>query len=101
MWLLFYLEVGDVYQAQDQPPRPRYDVAWQSLNMDLFIAEVCCEAGLGGADVAAHFCQVKEEPATWKVACCCAVDTDSPPVGASNVGPNQPLARRQVDLEVH
>ena len=39
-----------------RPTRPRHDVAWPSLNVDLFIAEVGGEAGLGGADsdVAAH-----------------------------------------------
>ncbi len=37
-----------------RPTRPRHDVAGPSLNVDLFIAEVGCEAGLGGADVAAH-----------------------------------------------
>jgi hypothetical protein len=42
------------------PPRPRHDVAWPSLNLDLFQAEIDGEAGpgpgpgsLGGADVAA------------------------------------------------
>jgi hypothetical protein len=37
-----------------RPTRPRHDIAWPSLNVDLFIAEVGGEAGLGGADVAAH-----------------------------------------------
>jgi len=53
--MLLYLEVGDEPPALDQP-RPRHDVAGPSLNVDLFIAEVGPggEAGLGGADVAAH-----------------------------------------------
>ena len=37
-----------------RPTRPRHDVAGQSLNVHLFTAEVGGEAGLGGADVAAH-----------------------------------------------
>ncbi len=45
-------------------PRPRHDVAVLSLNMDLFKAKVGSEAGLGGADVAAHSSPMEEEPAT-------------------------------------
>ncbi len=60
------------------PPRPCHDIAGQSLNMDLFKAEVGCEAGLGGADVVMHSSLIEEQPATSKVAgsSCCAVDTD-------------------------
>jgi hypothetical protein len=37
---MFYLEVDDICPARDrQRPRPRHDVTWQSLNMDLFKAE--------------------------------------------------------------
>jgi hypothetical protein len=50
--------------ALDQQLPPRHDVAVPSLNMDLFKAEVGGEAGLGGADVAAHSCPMEEEPAT-------------------------------------
>ena len=60
---MVYLEVGDVVDvrpAQDQPPPP----AMTSLNMDLFKAKVGGEAGLGGADVAAHSGPMEEEPAT-------------------------------------
>jgi hypothetical protein len=46
------------------PPRPRHDVAGPSLDMDLFKAETCCEAGPGGADVAAHSGPMEGEPAT-------------------------------------
>ncbi len=50
--LLFYLAVGAVRPARDQPPHlPRHDVAGPSLDMDLFKAEIGGEAGLGGADV--------------------------------------------------
>jgi hypothetical protein len=47
-------------------PAARHDVAGPILNMDLFKAdsEVCCEAGLGGSDVAAHSCPIEEQPAT-------------------------------------
>ncbi len=36
------------------------------INMDpsLCEAEVRCEAGLGGADVAVHSCQIEKQPAT-------------------------------------
>ena len=59
-----------------RPTRPRHDVAGPSLNVDLFIAEVGGEAGLGGADVAAHGGPMEKEPATWKAAGSWAVDTD-------------------------
>jgi hypothetical protein len=39
-----------VWRGTSSPPRPRHDVAEQSLNMDLFEAETCGETGLGGAD---------------------------------------------------
>jgi hypothetical protein len=47
-------------------PRPRHDVTWQSLNMDLFTAVTVTggEAGLGGADVLAHSGPIEEQPAT-------------------------------------
>ena len=47
-----------------RPTRPRHDVAGPSLNVDLFIAEVGGEAGLGAADVAAHGGPMEKEPAT-------------------------------------
>jgi hypothetical protein len=73
---MFYLEVGDVRPAQDQPrPPPRPWSYLSVLNMDLCKAETGGEAGLGGADVLAHSGQIEEQPATWKVAGCCAVDT--------------------------
>ncbi len=46
--------VTNLRRRTSRPTRPRHDVAGQSLNVDLFIAEVGCESGLGGADVAAH-----------------------------------------------
>ncbi len=45
-------------------PRPRYDVAWPSVDSDLLEAAVRSEAGLGGADVAAYSCPIEEQPAT-------------------------------------
>ncbi len=45
-----------VWRWTSSPPRPRHDVAGQSLNVDLFKAKICGKAGpgsLGGADVAA------------------------------------------------
>jgi hypothetical protein len=53
-----------VRRGTSSPPRPRHDVAGQSLNMDLFEAETSGEAGLGGADVAAHSGPMEEEPTT-------------------------------------
>jgi hypothetical protein len=44
-----------VWRRISSPPRPRHDFAGPSFNMDLFEAEISCEAGqesLGGADVA-------------------------------------------------
>ncbi len=43
--IVLYLEVDDICPALDQlpPPRPSHDFArfaWQSLNMDLFKAEI-------------------------------------------------------------
>ncbi len=61
---MLYLEVGDEPPALDRPTSPRHDVAGPSLNVDLFIAEVGGEAGLGGADVAAHGGPMEKEPAT-------------------------------------
>ncbi len=47
--------VTNLLRWTGRPTRPRHDIAWPSLNVDLFIAEVGGEAGLGGADhVAAH-----------------------------------------------
>ena len=57
--------VTNVRRRTSRAPRPRHDVAaGPSLNMDLFKAEVGGEAGLGGADVAAHSGPMEEEPAT-------------------------------------
>ena len=53
-----------VRRGTSSPPRPRHDVAGPSLNMDLFEAETGGEAGLGGADVAAHSRPMEEEPTT-------------------------------------
>ncbi len=62
---MLYLEVSHVCLEQEQPPPcPSHDVAGQSLNMDLFKAEISSKAGLGGADVAAHSGPVEEELAT-------------------------------------
>jgi hypothetical protein len=50
-----------VWRGTSRPPHPRHDVAGPSLNMDLFKAEICGEAGpgsLGGSMVR------EEEPAT-------------------------------------
>ncbi len=47
--------VTNLRRWTSRPTRPRcHDVAGPSLNVDLFIAEVGGEAGLGGADAAAH-----------------------------------------------
>ena len=46
--------VTNLRRWTSRPTRPRQDVAGPSLNVDLFIAEVGCEAGFGGADVVAH-----------------------------------------------
>ncbi len=64
-----------VLRGTSRAPLPRHDVIGQSLKMDLFKAETGSdsEAGLGGADVSAHSCPIDEQPATWKVAGCCAV----------------------------
>ncbi len=53
-----------VLRGTSRPPRPRHDIAGQSLNMDLLKAEVRGEAGLGGADVAAHSGPIEEQPTT-------------------------------------
>ncbi len=55
-----------VRHRTSSPPRPRLDVAGQSLNIDLFKAEIGCklETGLGGEDVAAHSSPMEEQPAT-------------------------------------
>jgi hypothetical protein len=45
-------------------PRPSHDITSQSINMDLFEAEIHCEARLGGANVAAHSGQIEKQPAT-------------------------------------
>jgi len=65
--------VTNLRRWTSRPTRPRHDVAGPSLNVDLFIAEVGGEAGLGGADVAAFKLSELETAAR---------------------------ARRQVDLEV-
>ncbi len=57
-----------------RPSSPHHDVAGQSLHMDFFKTEPSGEAGLGGADVAEHSGPMEEEPATRKVAGCCAAD---------------------------
>ena len=53
-----------VLRWPSRSPRPRHDVAGPSLNMDLLKAKVGGEAGLGGADVAAHTGPMEEEPTT-------------------------------------
>ncbi len=53
-----------VWRGTSSLPRPRHDIAGQSLNMDLFKAEVHGEAGLGGADMAAQSGPIEEQPAT-------------------------------------
>ena len=53
-----------VRRRTSRPTRPRHDVSGPSLHMDLFEAETGGEAGLGGADVAAHSGPMEEEPAT-------------------------------------
>ena len=62
--------------AAPPPPLTRHDVASPSINIDLFEAEIRGEASLGGADVAANSGLIEEQPATWKVAGWCAIDTD-------------------------
>ncbi len=52
-----------VWCGNRSPPRPLHDVAWQSLNMDLFKAEVSSEASLGGAEVVALSIKTEEQPA--------------------------------------
>ncbi len=59
-----YRLVTYVWRRTSRPTRPRHDVAWQSLHMDLFETEPSGEAGLGGADVAAHSGPMEKEPAT-------------------------------------
>ena len=56
--------VSDVWRGARRATRAGHDVAGQSINMDLCEAEVRCEAGLGGADVAALSCQIEKQPAT-------------------------------------
>ena len=55
-----------VRRRTSRPPAPRHDVPRQpeSLNMDLFEAEIGGEAGLGTADVAEHCRPMEEQPAT-------------------------------------
>ncbi len=50
--------------AGPAPPAPAITYAGPSLIMDFFKAEVGGEAGLGGADVAAHTDPMEKEPAT-------------------------------------
>ncbi len=57
-----------VLRRTSSPPRPHHDVAWPSLDipvyLSLFKAKTGDEAGLGGADVAAHSSPIEEKPAT-------------------------------------
>ncbi len=53
-----------VLLGTSSPTRALHDVPGPSLNMELFKAEMGGEAGLGGADMAAHFGLMEEEPAT-------------------------------------
>ncbi len=51
IFILFYLDIVDVRQAQNQlRPPPRHDVASPIINMDIFEAEVelCCKLEAGG-----------------------------------------------------
>ncbi len=57
-----------VLSGTSSPPSPSHNVAGPSFDMDIFKAETGGEAGLGGADVAAHSGQMEEQLAT----CCCA-----------------------------
>jgi hypothetical protein len=45
-------------------PCSSHDVAGPSINIDLCEAEVCSEASLGGADVAAHSSPIEIQSAT-------------------------------------
>jgi hypothetical protein len=60
--------VSDVWRGARRATRACHDFAGPSINMDLCEAEVRCElaseAGLGGADVAEHSCQIEKQPAT-------------------------------------
>ncbi len=61
--------VSDVWRGARRATCAGHDVAGSSINIDLCeadLAEVRCEAGLGpgGADVAAHSCQIEKQPAT-------------------------------------
>ncbi len=58
--------VSDVWRGARRAIRAGHDFAGPSINMDLCEAKVRCEleAGLGGADVAAHSCQIEKRPAT-------------------------------------
>jgi hypothetical protein len=61
--ILFYLEVGDVRQAQDQPRPPApHDVASQRIDTDRFRADARSEADLGGGNVAVHSGPIEEQP---------------------------------------
>ena len=53
-----------VRRRTSRAPRPRHDVAGPSIDIDLFEAEICCEASLGGADVAANSGLIEEQPTT-------------------------------------
>ncbi len=79
IWFLFYLEVGDTRQERDQllpPPQPWHCIP--SIDVDCFKADSHCKAGLWvrGCNVVAHSWLIEEQPATWKVAGCCSIDTD-------------------------
>ena len=53
-----------VRRRTSSAPRPRHDGAGPSIDIDLFEAEIRCEASLGGADVAANSGPIEEQPTT-------------------------------------
>ena len=53
-----------VRRRTSRAPRPRHDVTGQSIDIDLLEAEICSEASLGGADVAANSGPIEEKPST-------------------------------------
>ncbi len=64
MYIVLLRLVTYVWRRTSRPTRPRHDFAGPSLHMDLFKPEPSGEAGLGGADVAAHSGPMEKEPAT-------------------------------------
>ena len=60
--------VSDVWRGARRATRAGNDFAGPSVNMDFCKAraDAHCEleAGLGGADVAVHSCQIEKQPAT-------------------------------------